>query len=1674
MKKTSTLLIHRKKIFSYKTITKILAILLLATNTATAQTTVCFSIESEAEETLTTGAINLTSSDLELGADTEFGTPGLQVTGLRYTNFNLPANATVTAADIQFTADENSNTTANLTIKGELAGNAAAYNNTNFNVSNRSSTTAQVNWQPAQWATGAAGTSQQSPDLSAILNEVISNAAFSSGNAISFIINGTGTRTAENSPIELCVTYTTCGTPGQACNDNIACTINDVWDASCNCAGTPDGDSDNDGVCNAEDQCPGFNNGLIGTSCDDGDPNTDNDTWQADCSCAGGQQLVINEVFLSGFNGAEQTDHGFKIPDWIELYNASGSAINLAGWYLSDDQNNPQKWQIPSGTINVGDYRIFTTDGTNSSNVNTNFKIDQSELDEEVVLSDPSGNLVDIYKIRAATQIGHSRGRTTDGAETWSVFTNPTQNAANNTTPSDYAPFPDIDIPSGAHPGAVTVTVNVPAGFTARYELNTGNNSTARVDDPDQNSTAYTSPLTFNNTTVFKVRLYDNAGQLIPGFIETNTYLINENHEIYTLSVSGKNNLITLLDGQIDLYPTAHWEFFDETGELVTEVAGNLNKHGQDSWVYPQRGFDIFARDETGYGGVMKHKFYDQRDRDEFDRFIIRAAGDDNYPYEGGGAHIRDAFIQTWGHASGLEMDHRSYRPCVVYINGKYWGVYEIREKVVHKSYTSHYYDQEEDDLDYISYWGGRTIRYGSPADWDNTINYIFNNNMGNQSSFDYVDSKINLTSWTDYALFNNYIVSKDWNNYNSAWWRGRNPDGGAQKWQFILWDMDASFGHYINYSNVPDITPNASPCDVLNNSPISDPENLLSAFERLIDQNSDFRDFVANRYNDMLNTYWSCDYAIPLLDAMVVEKEPEMQRQLNRWPVALGGGNQGNNNGTYAEWQNHVQDIRDFMTARCNVIDNELQSCLNLGTRRQLTIQISPANAEGQIKTNSIILPQLPMTGNYYQNLPLGLKAYESYGWKFSYWSSNGTAISNSTADSITLSITQNDVITAHYVQIANPNLVINEIMYHPDSLCTLAAMDSTELDYIELKNTGTEAVNLGNCSFTDGLEYTFPYPTTVQPGDFLILTENATEFQNVYGFAADGQYKGGLSNDGERLELADAFGNIIDSLTFNDANPWDEAPDGRGPSLELLNPDWDNNEVLSWFRSDNSCGTPRAENSRICSGIADAIIINEINYNSDNGSFDPGDWVELHNAGAATVDISGWSFYDNTNEFVFPAGTSIGAGEFLVLAENGAVFASLFPHLNNNQYLGDFTFGLSNKGERISLFDENKCLSDYLVYNDRLPWDTIPDGNGPTLSLVTPNSDNTNPAAWESSSNINSAHGTPGRPNLPCPIQQIISVDTICVGENALLTVDLLNGETTYTWFLSGASTPTANTEAVTTSWANLGIYNIQLVTNYYECTKIYNKQIVVESCTDCIDVDLHVWLEGAYNFSTGQMETKLHQYGLLPGQTPTNAFATATPAGQPYNTAPWNYAGTEGANWTDANYIGDETDWVLVAFRTGIAGHSEIARAAAILRKDGRIDFLNGCPLTADLGLTNVYVVIEHRNQMGIMSPARVNIINNAITYDFRIADSYKDATSYGQKQLPTGAWSMFAGDGDQSDLPSYDIMATDKAIWLSENGIFSQYVIPDYNLDGDVNGGDKALWDDNNGVSSRVPK
>ncbi len=155
--------------------------------------------------------------------------------------------------------------------------------------------------------------------------------------------------------------------------------------------------------------------------------------------------------------------------------------------------------------------------------------------------------------------------------------------------------------------------------------------------------------------------------------------------------------------------------------------------------------------------------------------------------------------------------------------------------------------------------------------------------------------------------------------------------------------------------------------------------------------------------------------------------------------------------------------------------------------------------------------------------------------------------------------------------------------------------------------------------------------------------------------------------------------------------------------------------------------------------------VVINEINYNSPD-DHDTEDWIELYNPGSESVNLSGWVFKDedDSHAFQIPDGTILDANAYLVLCESEELFMQYFPGVSN--YVGDVGFGLSGGGELLRLYDTNENLIDSVEYDDESPWPTEPDGNGPTLELMDPESDNALAESWQASS-MN--YGTPGAAN-------------------------------------------------------------------------------------------------------------------------------------------------------------------------------------------------------------------------------------------------------------------------------------------------------------------------------------
>jgi gliding motility-associated-like protein len=714
-------------------------------------------------------------------------------------------------------------------------------------------------------------------------------------------------------------------------------------------------------------------------------------------------QLVINEYSCSNISGP--TDNFGNNEDWAELYNTTGSNIDLSGYFLSDKSGNLTKWQIPAGSnIPANGFAIVFFSGRDlvvgSSELHASFGLTQTK-GEWIILSEPGGNVVDSLKIVKVTKPNHSYGRTTDGASTWSLFTTPTFNSSNTGGINYYTAKPQFDLAPGFYTGTQTLTLSTTDPSATIHYTTDGSTPTAT-------SPIYSSPISITSTTVVRAIGVSSDPNTPDSFVETNTYFIDSPHTIPVVSVCGdliQDFLNNTAPGSFNNNFDGAFELFENDGSFIDEGEGYYNKHGNDSWAYDQRGFDFVMKDQYGYNYAVKHKIFTIKDRDKFKRLILKPAANDNLSFEDG-AHIRDAYVHTLSQLGDLRMDERTNRSCIVYVDGQYWGVYEIREKVDDDDFTEYYYNQPGDQIDFIKTWGSTWTEYGNMTHWTDLYNFILANNMADSANYAWVKERYNTGSLIDYAVLNSYVVTTDWLNWNTAWWHGHvpPPDGDKQKFRYTLWDMDATFGHYINYTGVPDTSPNADPCNVeaLNGS--SDPQGHMTILTKLMD-NDEFKQQYISRYIDLSNTIFQCSSMINILDSMIAVIEPEMPGQVARW------------GGTMTQWYDNVQELKDFINARCAALSTGLIDCYNLDGPYDVVVNVMPAGA-GEVKVNSVWAPTYPWSSVQYGGINTLFKASANSGYSFDHWEAQNHTFNNANNINDTLVFSSSDTITAYFVQ--------------------------------------------------------------------------------------------------------------------------------------------------------------------------------------------------------------------------------------------------------------------------------------------------------------------------------------------------------------------------------------------------------------------------------------------------------------------------------------------------------------------------------------------------------------------------------------------------------------------------------------------------------------------------------
>jgi len=332
----------------------------------------------------------------------------------------------------------------------------------------------------------------------------------------------------------------------------------------------------------------------------------------------------------------------------------------------------------------------------------------------------------------------------------------------------------------------------------------------------------------------------------------------------------------------------------------------------------------------------------------------------------------------------------------------------------------------------------------------------------------------------------------------------------------------------------------------------------------KLLDENQDFQQLFYSRYADLMNTVFTCDNMNELLERMVDVIEPEMPRQIDRW------------GGTLTEWEDNLDDLRDFINERCVVLNSEAMACHGQVEGQYAVTLMSEPPSVGQVNFNSLSVGELPWTGEYFGNMDNVVRASVSEAFQneyvFSHWESKmGNDISPSDTDEdVVYRLTMPDTLIAHYEIFDDGSLrgeiVINEIMASNGT--TQPDADGEFDDWIELYNKGEETVDLSGFYLSDNPQnltrFMLPENTMLPPDEYLIIWADEDELQE--GIHAN--FK--LSKSGESLILSDVESSVIDQISFIDLETdetYARKPNGEGAfevSLPTFNANNDN-DILS-----------------------------------------------------------------------------------------------------------------------------------------------------------------------------------------------------------------------------------------------------------------------------------------------------------------------------------------------------------------------------------------------------------------------------------------------------------------------------------------------------------------------------
>lgn len=500
--------------------------------------------------------------------------------------------------------------------------------------------------------------------------------------------------------------------------------------------------------------------------------------------------VYISEIMSSNGDGE----------DWLELYNSSTQTVYLEGYGLSDNLGRPRKWQFPAGaSISPGEYKIISADGTNNQadGFHTNYKFSRAGS-EVVCFSDPEGSVLDKVDLPLIpTNISYGR---TSGLAGFFYYDAPTKGSVNGTGFTGFTDTPSFSVRGGLYYEPVSVSISVPEGSTVYY--------TTDGSIPTQQHTLYDgNPIVINQTTPIRARAFRQ--DLQPSDVITQTYFVNVFNTLPIVSlVADPNELWSVTDGMLatggdlnkaklpfklatggdPIYRTlgkvprpGFVEYYKLDGTQVLSQGMEFALQGQYSLDMPQKSFKVKAKAAQGTP-LFEAPLFGDRPFTEYKGFVLRMGGNDCV-----WTRINDDVQSRLLDVLGTPVLHQASNPVVVYLNGQYWGHYNMRERVDRYFVAQHEnipLDQA-DNMDILEASG--TVVYGSNKEYKGMIKKIKALSPGkNPDDLKYITDRIDVDNYFDYMGLEWFVGNSDPGNI-----RFYKLKGEGQKWKWIFYDAD-------------------------------------------------------------------------------------------------------------------------------------------------------------------------------------------------------------------------------------------------------------------------------------------------------------------------------------------------------------------------------------------------------------------------------------------------------------------------------------------------------------------------------------------------------------------------------------------------------------------------------------------------------------------------------------------------------------------------------------------------------------------------------------------------------------------------------------------------------------------------------------------------------------------